>query len=112
MNYYVICKEQGHEDEKVYITNALPDPKPRVRAEIHSDLYQITCPRTGRIYLYSKMDIKAEADLTSAFIGGGVAGLLLALVDPLIGIAGGVSGFSALAAAEERKVKEFNESVG
>ena len=107
MKYYVICKT--HNGEKIYINFA--NPQPKVRAEIPAPLYEITCPQDSSSF-YSKMDIKAEVDLLPVIIATGGGAILLSLLDPLIGVFGGGAIFSGMTAEEERKVKEFNQSVG
>jgi hypothetical protein len=107
MRYYVICR--GHGGEKVYIT--FQGRQPTVRGEISASAYEITCPQ-GSTSIYSRMDIMAEADILPAIVLGGGAGLILSILDPLVGIAGGGAVFSGMVADEEKKVKQFNESVG
>lgn len=107
MKYYVFCKT--HNGERIYINFAIPRPK--VRADIPAPVYQITCPQ-GSMSFYSKMDIIAEAEILPAAIVGVGAGLILSLLDPLVGVAGGGAAFSGIMADEEKRVKEFNQSVG
>ena len=107
MKYYVFCKT--HNEERIYVT--FSNPPPKVRAEIPAPVYQITCPK-GSVSFYSKMDIIAEVEVLPAAIVGLGAGLILSLLDPLVGVAGGGAAFSGMMADEEKKVKEFNQSVG
>lgn len=106
MQFYVLCKEAGHNAEKIYVKF---DNQPKLRSEIPLSAFQLTC-KSGHTNIYFRNDVFAEIGLEP--IGGAILGALLFILDPLVGIAGAATGLFGIAARENEKVKTFNSSSG
>jgi hypothetical protein len=104
MRFYVICRV--HPNEKIYINLA---NAPTVRNDIQATPFQLTCG-SNHTDTYSRQEVLAEIGL--APVGGLILGSVLFLIDPIIGIVGASAGLFGLAAAEQERVRRFNESPG
>ena len=102
MRFFAWCK--SHPQEKVYIS--FQGEPPKTRSDIPYS-FNLKCPN-GSINQFTNKDVQAE--MGSASLAGAAIGGLLFLLDPILGILGGVLGGTISASAEKDNVDKFNNS--
>ena len=104
MRYFVKCRV--HRDEKVYLR--LED-NPDTRADLDFASFNVACPRSGSISLYSTSEIIAEPGVELPLLGTAV-GALLFVFTPVAGLIGSIAGLFGGTDREKRRVEGFNKS--
>lgn len=89
----------SHQNEKVYVKFK---QEPRSRQDVPA-LFQVTC-HSGYTGTYSRSQVMAEP----GFPIGVLVGTILFLIDPLLGLIGGVAGGALSNADDQRRANQFN----